>query len=190
MIAFTGWPGALISALLFYIFISDIIIFMRHPKGLSGDFHISIVTSGGLAVATIATAGSLLQVGALLFIALQGVLGYGLAGVHKFLSPEWRNGSAITDILSTYTWGHGGLYQVMKGTPTFAFSCAWLVILFESLFPLVLVVPQEFLTIFFIGGVIFHLSVGVFMRLNGFLIAFPATYPAMLFANDVIRSLV
>ncbi|SNZ06823.1 hypothetical protein SAMN06269185_1299 [Natronoarchaeum philippinense] len=170
------------------VVVLDIAIALRHQGGLSGDYHIATVVAVGLLVASAASPGSTLQLAGLLFIAVQSILSYLIAGLSKLVSTEWRDGSAIVVVFSTRVWGHGGIYNLANDHPRLSQLLSVSVIAFESLFPLVLIVDPVWTLGFFVAGFVFHLATALFMRLNGFLIAFPATYPAVFYANDIVRS--
>lgn len=175
-----------VTVSLLFVFVSDIAIFVRHQGGLSGDNHISVVLSLGLAVATAVPEGTLLYTASLLFIAVQALLSYFIAGVLKLSSDTWRDGTALLDTFSTRTWGHEWMYRQLTSSRLFCLSGAWLVIVFESLFPLVFIAPEQLTVVFLVSGVLFHLSNALFIHLNGFLIAFPATYPAIVHINNLL----
>lgn len=55
------------------------------------------------------------------------------------------------------------------------------VILFECLFPLVLILPKEFVLAFITMGFLFHLGTAIIMGLNSFWFSFVCFYPAVIF---------
>lgn len=104
---------------------------------------------------------------ALLYIAIQLILSYLVAGIAKIVSPQWRNGQAPQYFLA------------MSGvavTPEQAFVLAWVVLVFECLFPLAVFAPIPFL----LFGLVFHLMNVYFFGLNRFVFAWVAAYPALL----------
>lgn len=180
--------GVVSSLLLLSLFVLDVAVIMRHHGGLSGDLHMALVLSAGLTVASLSSLGSTLFVMAMGFIAIQAILSYFMAGGMKIVSQIWRHGTAVREIFGTRTWGNERLYAVLDRSPALCLLGAWSVMLFEVFFPIVLVVDQRFVHVFLAVGVLFHLSNAVFMRLNGFLIAFPASYPAVVYVNDLLTS--
>lgn len=172
---------------LLVIVLADVGIAFRHQGGLSGDYHMSLVVAVGLFVATLFPAGSTLQFVGLLFIAVQSILSYFIAGVSKLVSEQWRSGEAPVGVLSTDSWGYVPLYEFLSGRPAAAKTVSWSVIVFECLFPVVLVAQFPVALGFVGGGVLFHGANAAFMRLNGFFLAFGASYPAVLYLNGVVR---
>ncbi|WP_137288981.1 hypothetical protein [Natronorubrum halophilum] len=162
-------------------------IVYRQMAGLSGAFQMQLVVVPGLLLATLFPDGSFVQTAAVLFIAAQAVLSYLIAGVSKPISPDWQTGSAILGVFSTEVWGDERLYRLLQRFPQLNWVGAWLVIAFECLFPIVLFVDPQWAVVVFTTGILFHGFNAVFMGLNKFVIAFPATYPAVYYANQVVR---
>lgn len=117
---------------------------------------------------------------AVVFIAAQAVLSYFTAGVAKLVSPMWRSGRALPAILSTYAYGLAPVSRIMGSRPTIGFVLGWVVILFEILFPLVLIAPPPVAIAALGVGLTFHLGCAVLMGLNSFVWPFPATYTCVL----------
>jgi hypothetical protein len=116
---------------------------------------------------------------ALWFIALQACLSYFTAGVAKLQSPEWRAGSALQGILSTNIYGHPWVRQVFRRGSVLSLGGCWITVVFECLFPFALL-GWPYLTIALLTvGLAFHVGNAFIMRLNTFLWAFCATYPAV-----------
>jgi hypothetical protein len=179
------WQASAVA--LFVIVLVDVGIAIRHQWGLSGDYHMSLVVAVGLFVATLFPAGSRLQFVGLLFIAVQSILSYFIAGVSKLVSEQWLSGEAPVGVLSTDAWGYVPLYEFLSARPRAAKAVSWSVILFECLFPVVLVAQLPVALGVVGGGVLFHSANAAVMRLNGFFLAFGASYPAVLYLNGVVR---
>lgn len=131
----------------------------------------------------------LLRSVALMFIAGQILLAYFVAGLNKLISPAWRLGRQMRQIVA------GSSYQV----PTIlvrvctrrmiARSLCWTVILLQLLFPASVVLPGGFFWFFLTAGLLFHTGVAVIMGLHGFWWSFIAAYPALYFVHVQIHSL-
>ena len=117
---------------------------------------------------------------AVVFIAAQAVLSYFTSGVAKLVSPMWRSGSALPAILGTYNHGLAPVSRIMESRPAIGFVLGWSVILFEVLFPLVLIAPPSVAIAALGVGLTFHLGCAVLMGLNSFVWPFPATYACVL----------
>lgn len=178
--------GNISPLLLFVLVLSNVAIVLRHHTGLSGDLDMSTIILVGLLLASVTSTGGVVERGAIIFIASQGILSYSLGGFTKLSAPQWRDGSALTGIFATETWGHEHAYRLLERVPGLSRVMAWGIIAFECLFPAVLLVEPNLAAVILATGVVFHLCTAVFMRLNGFLIAFPATYPAVYYANHLV----
>lgn len=175
--------------LLLFVFFTTVCSCFRHQAGLSGDDHMSLVVTAGLFVATAFPDGSFAQLAAVVFIAVQVTLSYFIAGVHKLFSTTWRDGSALEGVMSTKTWGHSGLHALFQRYPRVNLLAAWTIIGFEVLFPLWLLTSPDVTVLFLAVAFVFHVGNAVFMGLNGFLVMFPAAYPAVYYTSYGIDSL-
>ena len=79
-------------------------------------------------------------------------------------------------ILATYGHGHAWAATMLKAHPTVGKVLGWGVMLFEVLFPLLLLGPYAVALTAALVGVSFHIGCAVLMGLNSFPWAFPATY--------------
>jgi hypothetical protein len=122
------------------------------------------------------------------FIAAQLCLSYFAAGIAKLVSPIWRHGEALRLILATETHGHPGATRFLERQRFFAWSGCWAVILFETLFPVIILWPPETTLIALACGFVFHLGCALLMGLNSFLWSFPAAYPCLIAASSYWRS--
>jgi hypothetical protein len=114
------------------------------------------------------------------FVALQACLGYVVAGVAKLAAPKWRSGRALVVVLSTYTYGSPKLHGYLRARPNLVLAMCWAVMLWETSFPLVLVLPPAAACGLLGLGILFHLQIAALMGLNLFVFAYPATYAAIL----------
>ncbi len=182
----TVWETPIIPLLFVALAGTDLVTKFRHPGGLSGAHDMSLVVNFGMIIATLAPTESHVQTIAILFVAVQGVMGYFLAGVAKGLSEEWRNGRAIEMVFSTKTWGDDRVYRFVQGFPQSKYLASWTVIGFELIFVLVLIVDPHVTLLLFCIAFAFHVFNAVFMGINGFLVIFPSTYPAIYYVNHLI----
>ena len=167
------------------IFVSDILILVRIRGGLSGSAHMSLVISGGLAIATLFAENRTIQTISLIFIAIQGILSYVVAGVAKVLGDSWRDGTAIEMIFSTRSWGDDRIIKVIQNYPAVKRIGAVIVIIFEISFIVSPFVGSDILFVLFASGIFFHAFNSVFMGLNDFIYIFPGTYPSIYYINQL-----
>jgi len=113
------------------------------------------------------------------FVAAQVVLAYFVSGVSKAASPIWRQGEAMTGILSTEGYGLPGIAALLSAHPALDKLLCWTVIGWEIAFPVVLITPEAVMIALLAGGVIFHVSCAVLMGLNRFPWAFCGCYAAV-----------
>ncbi|WP_157878089.1 hypothetical protein [Streptomyces torulosus] len=158
----------------------------RTVFGLDGAHHMHMVVFGSSTLFFLAPAGSLASGLCVVFIAAQAVLAYTASGVVKLLGPMWRRGEAVTAIMSTCIYGRAWLWRFLEARPAAAFAACWSVIIFECCFLLTLVAGPGLLQALLVLGVLFHGAVSVFMGLNGFFVIFVATYPAVVYLNQLI----
>lgn len=123
------------------------------------------------------------------FLGFQSVLSYFVAGVAKVISPAWRDGSALTGILRTRTYGERRLYNFFHARPRLNTFASRSVAVLETIAPLVLVMPGRYrrLGIAALGG--FHLANARVMGLNRFFWAFAGTHSALDHLGGSVRSI-
>ena len=114
------------------------------------------------------------------FLAGQACLAYLTAGVAKAISPAWRAGRALPGIFGTTAYGHPRAGTLLGRHCLLARAGGWSVIVLETSFPLVLLGVPPLTYALLLGTTTFHLGAAWLMRLNTFLWAFVATYPAVL----------
>lgn len=156
--------------------------------GMDGSDHLSTVTFTTAFLDKVAGYNSSDRQAVLYSLVAQSALAYCTSGLVKLASPTWRSGKAITGVLRTKTYGDRDLFALVQACPAVAKIMAWSVILTETLFPVILVLPTRVARGCFAAGVVFHLANGRFMGLNRFLWAFTATYPAVDFARSQLRA--
>ncbi|MDO4255317.1 MAG: HTTM domain-containing protein [Kocuria sp.] len=112
------------------------------------------------------------------FIAAQTTLSYFTSGVVKLLGADWRNGRAVERVVRTETYGHEGLYKVLRAHPWMSEALSWSTVFIESTFPILSLHPITRTTaLIAMGG--FHVANAKVMGLGRFALAFMATYPAI-----------
>lgn len=209
--AFLGYPAVLAilstlvaGALLLLIFVARGTLFLpallavaaalmmvnyRNQPALEGSDQMLTLVVFALLFHSAAPKSWLVAVGCLWFVALQACLSYFAAGIAKLASPVWRSGQALLDVLNTATYGLEPVSRLLHRKPFLSKVLCWNVILFQSLFPIAFVLGEPVGLIFLAWGATFHVAGAVVMRLNRFVWAFLASYPAIIFCMRQIDQL-
>lgn len=107
---------------------------------------------------------------------------YLVSGWDKLISPQWRDASALFNLLHVDFYATNWVHRLIDGlsTPVLV-SISWLVILFELLFSLLVWFPR---TRYYVlgAGVLFHLFIGIGLSLPDF--ALVMTWCYLLFIRD------
>ncbi|WP_062995216.1 hypothetical protein [Nocardia mikamii] len=159
-----------------------ILLSMRSRFGGDGADQMTIILFVALALA-FAVGQQRAEVIVLWFITAQVCLAYFTAGVAKLVSPLWRSGAALPEILATHAYGHRRAAEILARHRTAAAAMCWSVILLECGFPLVLLGMAPVTYLLVITGALLHIGTAILMRLNTFVWAFLATYPAVIYCT-------
>jgi pimeloyl-ACP methyl ester carboxylesterase len=111
------------------------------------------------------------------YVALQSNLSYLVSGWVKLLGPDWRDGSALSGVMRTHTYGHEGMHAWIRNNPRAARLLAHGVLALECLFPLAYLKEGRLTRPVLASAAAFHLANGYFMGLGRFATAFPAMHP-------------
>lgn len=116
----------------------------------------------------------------LIFVAVQSLMSYFVAGLSKAWRKEWFTGKTLDQILRySNACQTSQLRTFLLNRPVLILSASIAVIAFECLFPMVLLKP-DLVGMFLALGVIFHLGNFMIFGLNRFFFVWMATYPAIL----------
>jgi hypothetical protein len=151
----------------------------RGGLGLFGADKMLLVVGGAAWLATVVAHDEVATRAAVWFIAAQAALAYFVSGFFKLLAASWRSGRALQSVLETQALGSQALSRLLVARPALARVLCWTVILWECLFPLVLLLPGWLKLPVLGAGLLFHVSIAIVMGLNQFVWAFAATYPAL-----------
>ncbi len=163
--------------------VSSFFLNFRNSIGNDGSDQMNTVVCLVLFISSISNNIQISILG-LFFIAAQAVLSYFAAGLAKFIGISWRNGMAIYEIMNTESYGYMPLANFLrKNSSIYTKIINWNIIIFECFFILIIILPTPYFLIFVIWGFFFHMFNAIFMGLNGFLWAFMASYPAIIFVN-------
>lgn len=172
--------------LMLIVIASSLILSFRDLVGNDGSDQMSLVVFGGLSIVSLSH-DPLIRSAGLVFIAVQSILSYVVAGVAKLLSPKWREGVALAQIMNTRTYGLETVAHGLARLPGAANKAlCWTVILVETFFFLVMFVPSPWFLLFLFWGLVFHAYNAIAMGLNTFFWSFLATYPCIVFLNHLV----
>lgn len=183
MIAGVVAVGSLLTAPVLVLLATSLLVNLRHPYGMDGSDQMSSLVVVVLGVHVAVPDNDLVAIAGLWFLALQLSLSYVTAGVAKVFSPKWRAGTAVTEILSTVTYGRADLKRLLSAVPFLSKTLNYSVIVYECVFPIVLILGGKMTPVFLAGGVLLHAGIAVSMGLNTFFWAFVATYPSVMFCT-------
>lgn len=168
------------------LWVTSLLVNIRFRGSSNGgsDMMLMVVLSA-LVVAQLGASSPLLVNVALVYIAAQATLSYFIAGVVKIVNAPWRSGAALASFLATPHFGTpAALRQVMSGRGALL-AASWSVMLFECLFPVALLGPAPAIAMATIACC-FHLGNVAAFGLNRFLLAWAATWPAVIYASSLI----
>jgi hypothetical protein len=177
------------STFIIIILLIHLLSHIRNQYGMDGSDQLQVIIFASLMM-YYATADPIIQKSSIFFLCFQSLLSYFMSGLAKLVSPVWRDGTAIAGIINTESFGNKVFAKILINRPSLSKLICWMVIIFECVFPILIFngIPN---TIFFIiSGIIFHLSIAIFMRLNSFFWSFIATYPALLFFAEEFQNFI
>jgi pimeloyl-ACP methyl ester carboxylesterase len=154
-----------------------------HPKnhyGSDGSDQLAFLVQTSAALGRVGRIGPRPTEAAVWFLAMQAALSYSVSGLVKIVSRTWRTGEALPGILRTRTYGDEDLYRFLTAHPRLSRLAAHAVLVLETAFPLVFVLPSR-VAYGVVGAMAaFHLANARYMGLARFVWAFMATYPAII----------
>lgn len=167
------------------ILLSFMYLFYRLPYSLDGSDQMTLFVVIGLFVMSFGYFNdSYYAIGAFIIWG-QTVLSYATSGIAKLFGPLWRNGKALQEVLSSAEFGNSKLGRFFTANPKVALLGTWCVMLAHIVVASAYVLGGPFTLVSICVSLFFHIAVAMFMRLNVFVYAFSATYPAMLYFSDI-----
>lgn len=160
----------------------------RSIYGGDGSNQMQTVVIAGVIASLLIDPSSSLKMLGVWFIVLQSCLSYSASGWSKLLSRTWRSGAAVFLIFNTATYGLRPVAAFLNGKKYLQKFLSWSVIIFEVIFPVVLILPPKGALLLLFIGLTFHIGNAVIMGLNTFFWSFFATYPLVMYANKDVRA--
>ena len=145
-----------------------------------GSDSMTMVVLSALVVAHLGAAWPLAERGALVYVAVQSIMSYCIAGLVKLANGEWRRGRALRSFVENPQFAVPGVFVRLFQSATLSRAASWLVIAFECAFPVVLAGPSIAAVLVFCAAA-FQLGNVALFGLNRFVLAWAATWPAVLY---------
>lgn len=119
------------------------------------------------------------------YLAIQLILSYFTAGWVKFKNLEWRSGRALQDVFQFSAYPVSESLRGWADKPRLLFIMSWAVIIFEMMFPLMLL-TQTTLIIGLGIATIFHFANACLFGFNRFFWVWIAAYPSLFWLQNHI----
>lgn len=114
----------------------------------------------------------------------QAALSYVASGTSKATGSSWVLGDALSEILTTAAYGQAPLARAIRDKPALLRALSHGTILWETLFPLVYLLPRDAARTALHGVKAFHLGVAAVMELPRFVWGFFASHGAIEYVID------
>jgi hypothetical protein len=174
-----GWSGVVPLSILAA---TALMFTLRNPQGNDGSDQMATII---LVASTLSRlVGTTFSVRAcLVFIAAEASLAYGTSGLLKIVMKEWRDGTFVTEILKTSSYGNRRLLEVFKNRRGIAIFAGWAVCMGDCSLSSAALLPPEFCLSLLAFGVALHFGIATVLGLNTFVWSFVATFPAILWCS-------
>ncbi|ADG76964.1 putative protein OS=Tsukamurella paurometabola (strain ATCC 8368 / DSM / CCUG 35730 /CIP 100753 / JCM 10117 / KCTC 9821 / NBRC 16120 / NCIMB 702349/ NCTC 13040) OX=521096 GN=Tpau_0319 PE=4 SV=1 [Tsukamurella paurometabola] len=161
------------------VLLSSALLLPKHHYGAEGSDHAAFVSRLSVTLARCSGLRPTEVDACLWYAGLQSVLSYTVAGVTKLTNPSWLDGSALTGIMRTRTFGNKTVWDFMNNHPGFAKTATCITVFGEALYPVVFVLPARPREWMIRGAEIFHITTAFTMGLNRFPWGFGSMLPAV-----------
>lgn len=124
---------------------------------------------------------------ALLYLAIQTLFSYGIAGLVKIKNSGWRNGQSLHDYLKYSYYSVPRIAKNISHYPLLMKLSSWIVIFFElGLIPAFLLLNGWGFIGLLMISMYFHVCVYAIFGLNRFFFAWIAAYPSLLYLKSIL----
>ncbi len=173
--------------LLALLLLSTVLIALRWRGTFNGGSdYMTIIVLSALLLARTSAEASMLPYACLLYIGLQTISSYFIAGVVKIKRKNWREDLALPAVLASCIYEETAAIKKLRENDTLMLGCSWIIILFELSFPLALLSPGICAAMLCLA-VVFHFANFYLFGLNRFLFAWLAAYPAVYFCASALQ---
>ncbi len=180
-----AWPS--VAPLIAIAWIMQIVIMKRYHLTFDGSDHMTVVVLLACLLGRVEP-DPLAARAAVTFLAAEVTLAYLAAGLYKATSSYWQSGHAIAMVVQTRMFGQAAAARLIRHHPVIGRAATYSVFCWESLFVCFLVAPPPVILTILVLGIGFHLGCSVIMGLNRFIFVFVASYPAVLYVNNALRT--
>jgi hypothetical protein len=185
-----AWEGDLLNpALLSALILTQLYVNFRFPVGKDGSDQMSSIVLTMLFIISWFPENRVIVNACVVFIAFQSVVSYMTAGIAKLISPQWRSGDVILQIVSTETYGCRSMARTLNDHVFFRRALNYGTMAFELSILLVFFLPHPFNAAFLLVPLAFHAGCAWSMGLNVFVFAFAAALPSVLYVSNQIHYL-
>jgi hypothetical protein len=178
----------LVSIAVWFLYLSGILIFNIRVVIRTGYTVFLQVILVSISMQRLFPNSSNLEVACIWTIAIQCCLVYFENGLTKLKEVNWKQGSAIYNIIKNPLYISPITKLSILEKSTFLKFISWSVLLFEMAFPMSLLGGNTSLIIFLGFGIVFHFVNSWILGLGSFFWAFVAAYPAIIFCNQWLNN--
>ena len=159
------------------LFITSLLISIRFRGSFNGgsDMMSFVILTG--VIISFAGSNPEVQKFGLIYIAIHALYSYFKAGLAKIRHKDWRDGSALMGFLKSSLYPEIRAIQMPR---KLSLALGWLVILFE-LGVVSLPFIKEYVGLYFVAAIIFHLIIFASFGLNRFFWIWMCSWPAIFF---------
>lgn len=151
---------------------SSVVMHPRHHYGTDGSDQVSFLASAAAFVARSAGKRTAVTDHVLWAVALQATLSYAVSGWAKLAGRSWREGTALSGVTRTMTYGDRRFWELTQRFPRLARLLGVSVLALECTFPLAYAARGRLANGYIAGTTAFHLGVGQVMGLGRFVPSF------------------
>ena len=126
---------------------------------------------------------------AFMYLALQAIMSYFIAGLVKIINPDWRSGLALKDIFHFSAYPMTEQMRSLKDKSNWLLALSWFIIATELVFPCILI-NHIFLYTLLIIAFSFHIANTVIFGFNRFLWIWLAAYPSLIWFSFKVQGVV
>jgi hypothetical protein len=173
--------------LLLVLTITSILMTLRCPRGNSGADQMSLIVLTAASMAALVGTSFSIKAG-LTFIAAQSGMAYATSGLLKAKEAGWRDGSFVTEILKTSTFGNRMLLRRVEQYRPIAIFLGCSVAAGDCVLGFAVFMPPVVCLAVLVFGLFLHIGIAVVLGLNTFLWSFVGTYPAVFWVSTWLHS--